>query len=114
MDLNSDIFNNNQKLLNRVKGINNYNHNLCWIDCSSKGFGLKAKGGVGVARKIGMDSSLPYLNWNNDPIILSLDADTIVDANYLVSSQACRVVFFRRKILRLYKIFIDFSCMTRH
>jgi neurotransmitter:Na+ symporter, NSS family len=40
--------------------------------------------------------------------------DWVWGIGLLVSCQACRVVFFRRKILRLYNIFIDFSCMTRH
>jgi glycosyltransferase involved in cell wall biosynthesis len=57
--------------------------NLAWIDASSKGQELPGKGGVGMARKLGMDSALEYIDWNDDPIIISLDADTIVEKNYL-------------------------------
>jgi glycosyltransferase involved in cell wall biosynthesis len=85
IDHNSEIFYNNQKLLSQLEEINKSNINLCWIDSSSKGAGLKGKGGVGLARKIGMDSVLQYLNWEGDPLIFSLDADTIVSQNYLIS-----------------------------
>ena len=83
MSVNADIYKNNKKTLLLLKEIKKTRLNLAWIDCSSKGFGLKGKGGVGVARKIGIDSVLNYLNWNKKPIIFSLDADTIVSENYL-------------------------------
>ena len=57
--------------------------NLAWIDASSSGLELPGKGGVGMARKLGMDSVLTNLNWDKDPIIISLDADTLVEKNYL-------------------------------
>ena len=57
--------------------------NLAWIDASGKGLELPGKGGVGMARKLGMDSTLNYLDWDNDPIIISLDADTLVKKNYI-------------------------------
>lgn len=47
----------------------------------------KKHAGVGLARKIGMDEALYRFSQNNNSegIILSLDADTIVDGNYFVS-----------------------------
>lgn len=57
--------------------------NLAWIDASSSGFELPAKDGVGLARKIGFDASLQSLDWKTDPLLISLDADTIVDEAYL-------------------------------
>ena len=61
------------------------NLNLAWIDASQYGDELPGKGGVGMARKLGMDSCLNYIDWNEDPIMISLDADTIVEKNYLES-----------------------------
>ena len=42
-------------------------------------------GGVGMARKIGMDMALRLLKKSSTPrnLILSLDADTLVQNNYL-------------------------------
>lgn len=57
--------------------------NLVWIDASSPGLELGVKEGVGLARKIGFDTSLSLLNWQIDPILISLDADTLVDSTYL-------------------------------
>ncbi|OGV49989.1 MAG: hypothetical protein A2X49_04735 [Lentisphaerae bacterium GWF2_52_8] len=56
---------------------------LCWIDAASPGRELPAGGGVGLARKIGMDSALQLLDWNAGPLLLSLDADTLVGPDYL-------------------------------
>jgi len=62
---------------------------LAWIDASSPGNELPAKGGVGLARKIGCDSVLAYLHASenstplNEFIFFSLDADTLVSPNYL-------------------------------
>jgi len=56
--------------------------NLAWIDASSQGLELGEKEGVGLARKIGFDASLRLLNWHVDPLLISLDADTLVDSTY--------------------------------
>ena len=56
---------------------------LVWIDASSTRLALGDKDGVGLARKIGFDASLSLLNWSNDPLLISLDADTSVEENYL-------------------------------
>ena len=59
--------------------------NLAWIDASSSGLELPPKDGVGMARKIGFDLALPQLDWAADPLLISLDADTLVDQHYLPS-----------------------------
>ena len=55
---------------------------LGWVDACSPGFEPEA-GGVGFARKLGFDLALSHLRSDIDPILVSLDADTLVDANYL-------------------------------
>lgn len=57
--------------------------NLAWIDACSPGLELPPKEGVGLARKIGFDLALCHLDWRKSPILVSLDADTLVDADYL-------------------------------
>ncbi|HJO93084.1 MAG TPA: hypothetical protein QF753_06780 [Victivallales bacterium] len=81
----------NNRLLSELKN-NNFqnkfklhNLNLCWIDASTAGNELSGKGGVGRARKLGMDYSLFYMNWNLSPLIISLDGDTLVEEKYLES-----------------------------
>lgn len=60
--------------------------NLSWIDASSAGLEINPKEGVGAARKIGMDTALEYLDFDGaSPVIISLDADTRVEGNYLSS-----------------------------
>ena len=57
--------------------------NLAWVDASSDGLALPDKDGVGLARKIGFDLCLAQLNWEDSPLLISLDADTLVDQHYL-------------------------------
>ena len=82
-------FNDNQLLLAKLRNRSYQNKydlnqlNLMWIDASSVNNELPGKGGVGMARKLGMDSALKIINWHNDPLLISLDADTIVENNYL-------------------------------
>jgi len=57
--------------------------NLAWVDASSGGLELPEKDGVGLARKIGFDAALLRIDWQVDPLLVSLDADTLVDSNYL-------------------------------
>ncbi|MDD2542314.1 MAG: glycosyltransferase family 2 protein [Desulfuromonadaceae bacterium] len=58
--------------------------NLFWVDAATAGGELPAKQGVGLARKIGLDLALPLLNYrNDDPLMICLDADTLVQPNYL-------------------------------
>jgi glycosyltransferase involved in cell wall biosynthesis len=59
---------------------------LGYIDASSKGYEIPQNvGGVGMARKIGMDAALSLLGNGSAKrnLILSLDADTLVQKNYL-------------------------------
>lgn len=60
---------------------------LGWVDASSPGLELPVKtGGVGLARKIGFDLALPRLNYGqSSPLLISLDADTIVRPDYLAA-----------------------------
>ena len=56
-----------------------------YVDASSPGRELPEKGGVGMARKIGLDWALAVLadNASRHRLLLSLDADTLVERNYL-------------------------------
>ena len=58
---------------------------LAWVDAASPGMELPAQGGgVGLARKIGFDLSLTRLAYeNSDPLLVALDADTLVRPDYL-------------------------------
>jgi len=64
-------------------------YHLAWIDASSPGNELPPWGGVGLARKIGCDSVLSFLQATKNPtplqefIFFSLDADALVSSNYL-------------------------------
>jgi hypothetical protein len=60
---------------------------LAWVDAASPGLELPAKnGGVGMARKIGLDLALTRLNYGGrPPILISLDADTLCRSDYLPS-----------------------------
>lgn len=58
--------------------------NLFWIDAATTGKELPHKQGVGLARKIGLDLSLTLLNFAaGDPLLVCLDADTLVQSDYL-------------------------------
>ena len=66
---------------------------LACIDASSSGLEIPLRvGGVGMARKIGMDTALRILQCSNKPqkLIYSLDADTLICKDYL---QVIRQVF---------------------
>ena len=58
---------------------------LGWVDAASAGLELPIKtGGVGLARKIGLDLALPLLDYGKaSPLLISLDADTLVRPDYL-------------------------------
>jgi len=69
---------------------------LTWIDAASPGREIPAKqAGVGFVRKLGMDLALSSLNWAEDPLLVCLDADTLVETNYLQSI----VAHFRQSTL---------------
>ena len=67
---------------------------LFWIDACSAGNEISAKGGVGEARKLGMDRCLELFPREklNESIFFCLDADTLVTPNYLKAV----FEFFRR------------------
>lgn len=84
----NNIIEENRKLLDylRKRAKSNSNLNIGIIDASATDKALPVKnGGVGLARKIGMDLSLKYFDYNNDrkKILLSLDADCLVTNNFL-------------------------------
>jgi len=58
---------------------------LFWIDATSAKKQISAKGGVGAARKIGMDSCLELFHQKSltENLFFCLDADTLVSENYL-------------------------------
>ena len=58
---------------------------LFWIDAASGGKQISAKGGVGEARKIAMDSCLELFKQESlgENLFFCLDADTLVSENYL-------------------------------
>jgi hypothetical protein len=59
-------------------------NNLFWVDAASIGRDLPPKQGVGLARKIGLDQALPLLDYGDyDPLLICLDADTLVQPDYL-------------------------------
>ena len=61
-------------------------NNLFWVDAASIGVELPPKQGVGLARKIGLDLALPLLDYRNgDPLLICLDADTMVQPDYLAA-----------------------------
>ena len=58
---------------------------LAWINAAGAGLELPAGQGVGLARKIGFDMALQRLDWGRNPFLISLDADTLVDPDYLAA-----------------------------
>ncbi len=75
--------NNNQRTLDWLHSIPYPGLNLAWVDAASPGLELPDNDGVGLARKIGFDLVLKHLDPGCDPLLISLDADTLVAANYL-------------------------------
>jgi hypothetical protein len=91
----------NQKSLELLRGIISKNSsddlankiinaglNVGLVDASGKDLELPEKdGGVGLARKIGMDLALTQFDYTNSEkkILICLDADCTVDKNYLAS-----------------------------
>ena len=59
---------------------------LHWVDAASTGNELPPKQGVGLARKIGLDLALGHLDFAaGDPLLVCLDADTLVQSDYLAA-----------------------------
>jgi len=79
-------FNSDQRIYPQLLKIADTKLKLGYIDASSKGCEIpKRDGGVGMARKIGMDMALRLLKKSSSEkkLIISLDADTLVQTNYL-------------------------------
>jgi len=91
----------NRKTLERLRKLANSDKNglrVAYVDASSPGLEMPDKAaGVGLARKIGMDLALGVFDYGNPStgIILSLDADTLVEHTYLSS---VREAFEREKV----------------
>lgn len=79
----------NQQTMQTLAAKNPSLNGLClgWVDAASAGLELPIKtGGVGLARKIGLDLSLPLLDYGKvSPLLISLDADTLVRPDYLLA-----------------------------
>ena len=61
---------------------------LAYIDAATTGWEMPAKaGGVGTARKIGMDAALSLFDYRlaGEKLLICLDADTLVAGNYLAA-----------------------------
>lgn len=89
---NKEIKADNNKSLEYLRKIilekNDYGINIGLVDASSNGLELPEKdGGVGLARKIGMDLALTQFDYSNSRknILICLDADCTVSNNYLES-----------------------------
>jgi len=69
-----------------MEAIINSSIRLAYVDASSPGLELPEKAGVGLARKIGMDLSLSLMACGGEErnILFCLDADTLVEPNYLL------------------------------
>jgi hypothetical protein len=78
-------------LLQDLRKITGSGLRLAFIDASSAGLEIPDKdGGVGTARKIGMDAALDIIDTQGEGggIICCLDADTLVEENYV--SAVCK------------------------
>jgi len=88
-DAEAEKINDNQELLSYLRTDSfgfQKKMNLFLIDASSKGLELSSGGGVGSARKLGMDIALRYLDMEENPLLFCLDADTLVSADYIAAA----------------------------
>jgi len=86
-----------ERLKEQFVTINDAGLRLGYVDASSAGYALPDNtGGVGLARKIGMDHALTILQKSpsRQKLIVSLDADTLVQNNYLAAISN----FFTKKV----------------
>ncbi|MEI7815684.1 MAG: glycosyltransferase family 2 protein [Desulfuromonadales bacterium] len=60
-------------------------NNLFWVDAATDERVLPDRQGVGLARKIGLDLALSHLDFNSGPLLICLDADTLVQPDYLAA-----------------------------
>lgn len=83
---NTEELHSDQDLKNKLRLISESGLRIGYIDASSEGYEIPDnEGGVGMARKIGMDMALNLLSKSSSwkKLILCLDADTLVPSNYL-------------------------------
>lgn len=76
----------NQRLLARLRDAGRADWptlNLHWIDAASPA--REIRGGVGGARKLGMDAALTVLRPDPRALMFCLDADALVSSNYLAA-----------------------------
>lgn len=83
IDADSSLRRDNQKTLYSLRNRISPSLHLACVDASSQGLELRERDGVGLARKIGFDLCLPSLDWQKRPFLISLDADTEVQSDYL-------------------------------
>lgn len=87
----------NRSLATDLTTIFQSNLKTAYVDASSPGHEMPDKtGGVGLARKIGLDLALNVFDYGKNGInlLFSLDADTLVETNYL---SAVRAFFEKEK-----------------
>ncbi len=85
-DVSDGVLTNNAETLTLLEN-SHFPVEMNWVDAASKGLELPVKfAGVGLARKIGMDLSLPYAQ--PDSLLCCLDADTIVEPDYQFSIES--------------------------
>ncbi len=90
-------FNTDQGLYSLLHTLSDAKLKLGYINASSRGYEIPQNtGGVGMARKIGMDTALRLLKNSSAGrnLIISLDADTLVQNNYLSAIKN----YFTRKV----------------
>ena len=81
-----NLYKTDNELYNRLSDVCDAGMKLGYINASSKGYEIpQNSGGVGMARKIGMDMALRLLKNSSSRrnLIYSLDADTLVRNDYL-------------------------------
>lgn len=73
------------EIMQEIEEIRESKLRVAYVDASSSGFELPERGGVGMARKIGMDIGLGAFDYSSpgEKLLISLDADTLVEPNYL-------------------------------
>lgn len=81
-----EIKDENYKTIELLKNISNNAESkikINFIDAATEGNELPEKdGGVGLARKIGMDTALNYFDYSQNTLLVCLDADCEVSENY--------------------------------
>jgi len=78
-----EVAESNRRTLERLRGVGGHpGLKLAWVDAASSGLELSGSG-PGPARRLGLDRALMQLAVNETAALVCLDADTLVDADYL-------------------------------